>query len=255
MILSTLLEDAVSAARAAGEKLLAADRAPREVDAFEAHDVKLALDRECQQLITDILTTKHPHISVFGEEGGAVYLATEWQWVIDPIDGTVNYYYGFPHYCVLIALQHRGSTVLGVTYDPVRDEIFTATRGGGAFLNGRQIRVSNRKLPDAIVSTGFAKSKEIVQESLAHIEYLGLNARKLRMNGSAGLDLAYVAAGRLDMYLERTIRLWDIAAGAILLEEAGGHLELEPIPGKELAYRMIASNGQLTMPGYFKNTA
>lgn len=251
MNLDTLLADAVGAAQAAGEKLRAADLAPRSVDCFEAHDIKLTLDRECQDLITERLASAHPNISLFGEEGGAAYGATEWQWVIDPLDGTVNYYYGFPHYCVLIALQHMGKTVLGVTHDPIRYETFTAIRGAGAHLNGRRIHVSNRDLPDAIVSTGFAKSKEIVKQSLSHIEYLGTHARKLRMNGSAGLDLAYVAAGRLDMYLERTIRLWDIAAGSVILEEAGGRLELQPIPAVPHAYRMIASNGCFTIPDYF----
>ena len=248
-----LLHHAMSAAQAAGELLASSQHGPLQVDAIEAHDIKLALDRQCQELITRRLTEAFPHISVFGEEGGAHYRATEWQWIIDPIDGTVNFYHGFPHYCVLIALQHQGRTVLGVTHDPVRGETFTATLGGGAFLNGRPIKVSNRVLSEAIVSTGFAKSKEIVNQSLAHIQYLGLNARKLRMNGSAGLDLAYVAAGRLDMYLERTIRLWDIAAGAILLEEAGGSVELRPLQRPELAFRMIAHNGRLGLPGYFED--
>ena len=251
--LDLLLQKAVKAAHAAGELLASAHSSALQVDAIEAHDIKLALDRQCQDLITQSLSAEFPHISVFGEEGGADYLATEWQWIIDPIDGTVNFYYGFPHYCVLIALQHEGRTVLGVTYDPVRRETFTATKGGGAFLNGRPIKVSNRLLSDAIVSTGFAKSKEIVNKSLAHIQYLGLNARKLRMNGSAGLDLAYVAAGRLDMYVERSIRLWDIAAGSILLQEAGGKIELRPLAEPKLAYRMIAHNGRLTLPGYLED--
>jgi len=250
--LTELLQVAIQTAQDAGKLLQNARVSSLSVEVVEDHDIKLTIDKECQELITNQLTKAFPCTSVFGEEGGTDYRATPWQWIIDPLDGTVNFYHGFPHYCVCIALQHLGRTVLGVVHDPVRGETFTAIEGEGAYLNGQRIKVSERTLSQAMVSTGFAKSKEIVNQSLKYVHYLGLHARKLRMNGSAGLDLAYVAAGRLDMYVERCIRLWDIAAGSILLKEAGGALELRPLPLPAYSYRMIAHNGRLFLPGFLE---
>lgn len=240
------LSHAVAAARAAGRKQHAALGSVMAVDETTDHDVKLQLDRECQELITTMLLQAFPGHTVFGEEGGSAYGASEYQWIVDPIDGTVNFFHNFPHFCAAIALQHRGITILGVTYDPNRDELFTAVKGGGAFLNGKPIAVSRRAtLREAMVSTGFSKSKETLDHSIELVTYYGLNAQKLRMNGSAALDIAYVAAGRLDIYLERTIRLWDIAGGVLMVQEAGGKIEQAPLPGTEQGYTLIASNGRV----------
>ena len=239
------LAKAVEAARAAGAKQRAALGSDLTVDLATDHDVKLQLDRECQELITAMLLEAFPSHTVFGEEGGSPLGATEYQWVVDPIDGTVNFFHNFPHFCAAIALQYQGRSIVAVTYDPMRDELFTAIRGEGAWLNGKKMAVSRRAtVREAMVSTGFSKSKEILEQSIELVTWYGLNARKLRMNGSAALDLAYVAAGRLDIYMERSIRLWDFAGGSLLVEEAGGKIESAPYPGEEEhAYTFIASNG------------
>ncbi|SDU08181.1 myo-inositol-1(or 4)-monophosphatase [Verrucomicrobium sp. GAS474] len=240
------LEKAVEAARAAGLRQKEALGSEKAVDLATDHDVKLRLDCECQEQITAMLLAAFPDHSVFGEEGGSEYGVTEWQWIVDPIDGTVNFFHNFPHFCAAIALQHKGESVLAVTYDPNRDEVFTAVKGGGAFVNGKRLAASDRAtLKEAMVSTGFSKGKNVVDESIALVTFYGLNAQKLRMNGSAALDLAYVAAGRLDIYLERSIRLWDVAGGVLLVREAGGAIELEPYGTEPHTFTLIASNGKV----------
>jgi myo-inositol-1(or 4)-monophosphatase len=224
------------------------------------------LDVRCQALIEKMLADAFPQIPVLGEEGSTGDVAAEYRWVIDPIDGTVNYFFGMPHAAVSIALQKavesrkskvegkkfpaldpRPSTfvtLLGVIYDPFTDELWTATRGGKTKLNGRIVRVSKRAhVGEAVVAMGFSKSKENLEKSLPHLIRLSRSALKIRLMGSAALELAYVASGRLDLYVERTINLWDIAAGALMVECSGGECWTLPAPGGKL--RMCADNGLL----------
>jgi myo-inositol-1(or 4)-monophosphatase len=225
------------------------------------HDIKLALDVRSQKLIERILRAAYPQISLLGEEGDAGDADTEYRWVVDPIDGTVNFAYCIPHACVSIALQRRETggkkpkdgaayaddyhTIAGVVYDPFCDELWTAIRGQPARLNGRVIHVSKRaKLDEAIVSIGFAKSMESINSTLPYFGKLVRRVRKVRMMGSAALALTYVATGRFDAYIEGSIRLWDIAAGALIIECAGGEFWRKPIAAKH-GYRAIASNGLL----------
>ncbi|HPA20968.1 MAG TPA: inositol monophosphatase family protein [Verrucomicrobiae bacterium] len=248
-----LLAAAVEAARAAGARQREAVGGRLAVTEFHDHDVKLELDSECQRLITGMLGERFPEMSVLGEEeGGAPHGATEWQWIVDPVDGTVNLYYGIPHFCVAIALQHRLRTVLAVTYDPIRDELFTAQEGSVTRLNGREVAVSRRtQLKDALVATGFAKAKEMVEAGVERVRYFGLNARKVRMNGCAALDLAYVACGRLDAYLEEGTRLWDLAGGVLLVQCAGGRVKLVERVSPPLSYKIVASSGRFEVPEIF----
>jgi myo-inositol-1(or 4)-monophosphatase len=225
------------------------------------HDIKLDLDVRCQKLIEKILRTAYPQISLLGEEGDAGDADTEYRWVVDPIDGTVNFAYCIPHACVSIALQRRERnakkpkdgaayaddyhTIAGVVHDPFCDELWTAIRGQPARLNGRVIHVSKRaKLDEAVVSIGFAKSMESINSTLPYFGQLVRRVRKVRMMGSAALALTYVATGRFDAYIESSIRLWDIAAGALIIECAGGEFWRKPIAAKH-GYRAIASNGLL----------
>ncbi len=221
------------------------------------HDIKLELDVRSQKLIQTTLQKAFPKVPFLGEEGDTGDVEADCRWVVDPIDGTVNFAYGIPHACVSIALQGRAghgkradyedgyNTVLGVVYDPFCDELWTATRGRPTQLNGRVIRVSNRqKLEDAIVSIGFAKSRESLEETLPYFNQLVRRVRKIRMMGAAALGLAYVASGRFDAYIERGIRLWDVAAGGLIIECAGGEFWHRAVDG-ERTYRMIASNGKL----------
>lgn len=263
------LAAAVQAACAAGKIMRDNWHRPKRVNAAEAHDIKLELDVRCQRVITKILHTAFPQIALLGEEGCSGDANAEYRWVVDPIDGTVNYFFGMPHACVSIAMQKRDGwrvtgdpqegtsraqplvtrhashiTVLGVIYDPFTDELWTVTRGGKTRLNGRVVRVSRRaKVGESVIAMGFSKSKENLAKSLPHVNRLSRRALKVRILGSAALELAYVATGRLDVYIERTINLWDIAAGALMVECSGGECWLNPLPDGR--YRLCADNGLL----------
>jgi myo-inositol-1(or 4)-monophosphatase len=238
----------VKAARAAGNLMRANWHKPKQVNSAAAHDIKLELDVRCQKLITKILFTAFPQVFLLGEEGCSGDADAAYQWVVDPIDGTVNYFFGIPHACVSIALQRRRAknyeTVVGVIYDPFTDELWTAVRGGKTKLNGRVVHVSRRgKISEAVIAMGFSKSRENLTKSLPHLVRLSRRAKKIRILGSAALELAYVACGRLDLYVERTINLWDIAAGALMVECSGGECWLKPLPDGR--YRLCADNGRL----------
>src|SRR5438874_928488 len=157
--LSSALETAIQAAREAGALLTKEFGRPPEVNELHAHDIKLALDVDSQELITRHLLARFPEHAIYGEEGIAGNQRSEWQWIVDPIDGTVNYFYGLPHYCISIALRRGEELQLGVIYDPQRDELWQTVKGGPALLNGSAIRVSERaELAESVVSIGFAKS-------------------------------------------------------------------------------------------------
>ena len=191
------------AAREAGTLLTSKFGQVPDVNEFHAHDIKLALDVESQELITKRLLGRFPEHAIYGEEGIAGDQSSEWQWIVDPIDGTVNYFYGLPHYCISIALRRAGEIQLGVIYDPSRDELWQTVKGTPTLLNGRVIRVSDRtELADCVVSIGFAKSKTTINAGLQLLPKYVEKVRKCRMMGSAALDLAYVATGRLDAYIE-----------------------------------------------------
>jgi myo-inositol-1(or 4)-monophosphatase len=243
--LSSALAIAVKAARAAGHIMHANWHKPKHVNSAEAHDIKLELDVQCQALIEKILRGAFPAIPVLGEEGISGDMNAAYRWVVDPIDGTVNYFYGMPHAAVSIALEHEQKSVVGVIYDPFTDEIWTTIKNGPTRLNGKIVRVSTRgELGDAVVAVGFSKSKESLAKSLPHLSRLARRTKKIRILGSAALELAYVASGRLDAYVERRINLWDVAAGSLLVQNAGGEFYTLPAPGK-YRYAMCADNGLL----------
>jgi myo-inositol-1(or 4)-monophosphatase len=244
------LRCAAAAARAAGRLMRRQRAAPKKINRQSRHDIKLELDVRCQKLIEKTLLRSFPQSAVLGEEGLAGRQDGPLRWVVDPIDGTVNFTYGVPHACVSIALQERMdggefATVAGVVYDPFCGELWTALRGGPARLNGKVIHVSRRKkLAEAIVSIGFAKSRASLEENLPVFNALVRRVRKIRMMGAAALALTYVASGRFDAYVESGISLWDIAAGGLILECAGGEFWRQPLPDSA-QYRMIANNGLL----------
>jgi myo-inositol-1(or 4)-monophosphatase len=239
------LAAAVKAARAAGKIMRDNWHLPKRVNSAEAHDIKLELDVRCQALIEKILRAAFPEIPVLGEEGISGDMSAAYRWVVDPIDGTVNYFFGMPHAAVSIALEHEQKSVVGVIYDPFTDEIWTAVKGGPTRLNGKIVRVSKRgRVDEAVVAMGFSKSKENLAKSMPHLMRLAQRTKKIRIMGSAALELAYVACGRLDAYVERRINLWDVAAGSLLVENAGGEFYTLPAPGK-YRYAMCADNGLL----------
>jgi myo-inositol-1(or 4)-monophosphatase len=242
---------AVEAARKAGE-LMRRNRATRKViNEQSQHDIKLELDVRCQKLIERTLLSAFPDTAIFGEEGIAGKADSDARWVVDPIDGTVNFSYGIPHACVSIALQSRTSataefqTVVGIVYDPFCDEIWTGIVGGPARLNGRIIHASKRKaLDEAIVAIGFSKTEKSMNENLPVFNALVRRVRKMRMMGAAALSLSYVASGRFDAYIESGVSLWDIAAAGLILECAGGEFWRQPTNDSG-QYRMLANNGLL----------
>lgn len=255
--LSRAQSAAIGAARAVGALMRKHLHGAKRANEITQHDIKLELDVRSQKLIEKTLHAVFPEIPLLGEEGVAGDLNATCRWVADPIDGTVNFTYGIPHACVSIALQQRQpagksteyedafETVLGVVYDPFCDELWTARSGQPARLNGRPIRVSSRgKLEEAIVCLGFAKTNESLQRALPFFNRLVPRVRKVRIMGSAALALTYVASGRFDAYLESGIRLWDVAAGGLIVQCAGGEFWHQQIAG-EYAYELVASNGLL----------
>lgn len=246
--MSNPLEIAIGAARAAGDLLRANFGQPLDVNAFEAHDIKLELDVRTQELITQHLLSAFPDHALYGEEGLAGNQASDHQWIVDPIDGTVNYFYSIPHFCISIALRRGTEIQLGVIYDPMRDELWQASLGQAPLLNGKPFRVSQRtRLSDAIVSVGLSKSQSTINAGLPLLAQYGPRVRKARLMGSAALDLAYVACGRLDAYLEQSVSLWDIAAGLILVETAGGKMEVTPRTDNPDKVSVVASNGLIDL--------
>jgi myo-inositol-1(or 4)-monophosphatase len=246
---------AARAARAVGALMRRELHASKRANSVTQHDIKLELDVRSQGLIEKALRRSFPDVALLGEEGVAGRADAEYRWVVDPIDGTVNFAYGIPHACVSIALQQRalGSTefedgyqsLIGVVYDPFCDELWTGIRGQAARLNGKVIHVSQRRnLRETIVSIGFAKTRENLNATLPIFNKLVHRIRKVRMMGAAALGLAYVATGRFDAYIEQGLSLWDIAAGGLILECAGGEFWHRTLPGGR-AYRVIANNGLL----------
>lgn len=245
-IMTDFLQTAIDAARAAGKLQREHFGKPPDVNVFEAHDIKLDLDVRSQELITRIILERFPGHAILGEEGLTGNQEGVFQWIVDPIDGTVNYFYGLPHFCVSIALRRNGEIILGVIYDPMRDELWSVGKGGMPTLNGVPCHASMRdKLSDAIVSVGFSKTRSAIDAGMPLLEKMAHKVRKCRMLGSAALDLAYVATGRLDAYIETSVSLWDIAAGVLLVEAAGGRVELKPHPDNPDKFSIVACGGKI----------
>jgi myo-inositol-1(or 4)-monophosphatase len=220
-----MLVIAVKAARRAGAIInrASADLNRLAVEKKGYRDYVSEVDRAAEQAIIDILLKAYPDHAIVAEESGNQG-SSEYQWVIDPLDGTTNFLHGFPQYAVSVALMHKGVLSQAVVYDPTRNDLFTATRGRGAFLNEQRIRVSSCiRLSDALIGTGFPfRNSAHLDMYLAMFKDMVCKAGELRRPGSAALDLAYTAAGRLDGFWEIGLQRWDIAAGALLVKEAGG---------------------------------
>jgi len=220
-----MLNIAVRAARSAGELILrSADSVSRlSVDQKGKNDYASEVDRMAEREIISIIKAAYPEHAILAEESGR-HKGNDFVWIIDPLDGTTNFLHGFPQYSVSIALKYKGKLEVGVVYDPLRDELFTAKRGGGAMLNSRRLRVTNQNsLKGALIGTGFPfKTDRDLDAYLGMFRALTTECAGIRRAGSAALDLAYVAAGRMDGYWEIGIMEWDMAAGILLIKEAGG---------------------------------
>ena len=219
-----LLEVAVASARAGGEVLRARRSLKREIEFKGAIDLVTDADRASEAAVISEIHRVHPEHAILAEESGASGRPSSYRWIIDPLDGTTNYAHALPHYCVSVAVEGPAGVEAGVVYDPIRDELFAARRGGGATLNGSPIHVSETaKLGDALLGTGFpADLWQRPEVPLGLFNRFSRQARGMRRLGAAALDLAYVAAGRLDAFYEPRLKAWDLAAGALLVTEAGG---------------------------------
>lgn len=224
-----MLNMAIKAAHEAGDIIArSADRIDQlQIENKDKNDFVSEIDRAAEDTIIGILKKAYPDHSFIGEESGKTEgTSKEYEWIIDPLDGTTNFLYGIPHFAVSIALKKNGKLDQAVIYEPMRDELFHASRGGGAFLNSRRIRVSKRlSLENALLATGVPyrpDQAEIIDTYQQTMKALMLNTAGIRRAGSASLDLAYVAAGRYDGFWEFGLHEWDIAAGVLLVQEAGG---------------------------------
>jgi len=242
------LETAVEIAREAGALL--AHYAERRVG-FELKgefDLVTEADRASEKLVVERLRSHFPAHSIVAEEGGGHQSSSEYRWFVDPLDGTTNFAHSFPLFNVTMGLERAGEVVAGVVYDPLRQEMFTAERGGGAYLNHHRIHVSKAgRLGDSLASTGFPSRKRHDNVNIHFYYQLAMASHGVRRTGSAAIDLAYVACGRLDVFWEFGLKPWDMAAGTLLVEEAGGRVsDMRGAPHNVTASaHLLADNGAL----------
>lgn len=220
-----LLSVATKAAKSAGNLLLYYAKTGFRIEHKNPVNLVTDADHAAEQCVIDHIRTQFPTHRILAEERGAdPHPPSPYQWVIDPLDGTTNFAHGFPTYAVSIGVERNGVGIVGVVYDPTRDELFTARSGGGAWLNGQPIHVtSTQQLDHALLVTGFSYDiRDTPNNNLNHFCQFALKAQGLRRTGSAALDLCYVAAGRFDGFWEVKLNPWDMAAGVVILREAGG---------------------------------
>ncbi len=221
----------VETAREAGLYLL--DRFKRNmvsVTSSYAHDIKLDVDVATENLMKDLIRRKYPAHGFICEESGRVDEADDGNWIIDPLDGSVNYFMGIPHYCTSIAFKNKGKCVVGAVYDPVRDEMFSADLAG-SYLNSVPIRRRTvTQLEEIVISGGFFKAQSL-EDGTRIFQKISKRVKKIRFFGSAALDLCYLACGRVNAYIQHWVNEWDIAAAALIAEKAGTALDITPIDG------------------------
>ncbi|MEZ5400768.1 MAG: inositol monophosphatase family protein [Bryobacteraceae bacterium] len=214
-------------------------------------DLVTEADRASEKLIVERLRSHFPTHGIVAEEGGGHESPSEFRWYVDPVDGTTNFAHGYPAFNVTLALEQAGRIVAGVIFDPIRDELFAAERGGGAYLNNHRIHVSKTpKLDEALLATGFPSYKRHLSVNIHFFHQVAMISHGIRRSGSAAIDLAYVACGRLDGFWEFGLNPWDMAAGILLIEEAGGRCsDMNGNPadlrGKHLATTNTAIHGEL----------
>jgi myo-inositol-1(or 4)-monophosphatase len=245
--MASYLETAVDIARESGALL--ANYLERKIG-FELkgdHDLVTEADRASERLVVERLRTHFPSHGILAEEGGGHESSSEYRWYVDPLDGTTNFAHGYPVFNVTLALEHKGEMIAGVIFDPTRQEIFTAERGGGAYLNNRRIRVSTvKRLEDSLVSTGFPSRRRHLNINIHFYHQLAMMTHGVRRGGAAAIDLAYVACGRLDGFWEFKLSPWDMAAGLLMVSEAGGTCsDMRGNPADLRGPDVLADNGAI----------
>lgn len=242
-----MLSFAIETARDAGRLLL--EKFGRGIAVQKKGDIDLVTEADLasEALIVERIRSHFPRHGILAEESGEAKIddSSTFKWIIDPLDGTTNFAHGYPCFCVTIALEREREVVVGVTYDPTRDELFSAERGGGASLNNKPIRVSAcEELSEALIVTGFPYDFKRREDFARHLTQFLLNSRGVRRDGSAAIDMAYVACGRFDGFWEEGLNPWDMAAGVLLIEEAGG--QVTSYDGSQFSIYsppILASNG------------
>lgn len=243
---SDYLQVAVAAARTAGLYQKSRFASSLEIEMKGEKDLVTEVDRESERLIVDHLLSRFPDHDIVAEEGDYPQGGSPFRWIIDPVDGTTNYAHGYPWFCSSIGLEMEGELVVGVVYNPVYDELFTASKGGGASLNGNRLSVSPRSpLKNSLLGTGFPYDCATdPANNFANFIAFQKSARGIRRAGAAALDLAYVAAGRLDGFWELKLKAWDVAAGVLMVREAGGVVtSFDGSSCDIFKGRIVASNG------------
>ena len=245
--MSKELEAAVAAVKAAGEILRNGFGQHQEVKHKGEVDLVTKADENAEQAIKEVLRESFPNYGMLAEEGGKLKGEGDVRWIVDPLDGTTNYAHGLPLFCASIALERESEVILGVVHDPMANETYTAERGSGATLDGEPITVSDTDEPiQALLATGFPYDRDDMPAALDLFGRFAMLTQSMRRLGSAALDLCYVATGRLDGYYERGVKAWDIAAGTLIVREAGG--KVSDYRGDELDLdrgEVVASNGPL----------
>ncbi len=245
-----MLNFAIETAREAGQVLL--EKFGRKIEISKKGNINLVTEADfaSEKLIIEKISSYYPKHSILAEESGESNVAvidgdSSWKWIIDPLDGTTNYAHGYPCFCVTIALEHKGEIVLGVTFDPTRDELFAAEKGQGATLNRRKVSVSETsELSEALIVTGFPYNFAEKDNFAQHLTDFLVHSRGVRRDGSAAIDMAYVACGRFDGFWEEGLHPWDVAAGVLMIEEAGGRISYyDNSPFNIYTAPICASNG------------
>lgn len=242
-----MLNFAIQTARDAGQILL--EKFGRKINITMKGDINLVTEADLasEKLIIERIKSYHPKHSILAEESGnaVVYGDSKWKWIIDPLDGTTNYAHGYPCFCVTLAVEHEGEIVIGVTYDPTRNELFAAEKGQGTTLNNKPVKVSAAEnLGDSLICTGFPYDFKQKENFARHLTEFLLNSRGVRRDGSAAIDMAYVACGRFDGFWEEGLNAWDVAAGVLMINEAGGQVTYyDGSPFSIYAPPICASNG------------
>lgn len=245
-----MINFAIETARAAGNILLEKFGRIKKITMKGDINLVTEADLASEAVIIERIKTYHPKHSILAEESGeAIVLGgdTTWKWIIDPLDGTTNYAHGYPCFAVTIALEHDGEIVLGVTFDPTRNEMFAAEKGQGATLNGKSIRVSTtEQLGSSLIVTGFPYDFKRKDDFARHLTSFLMQSRGVRRDGSAAIDMAYVACGRFDGFWEEGLNPWDMAAGKLMIEEAGGTItNYVGDPFNIYNPPVVASNGRI----------
>lgn len=246
---SKFLKVGITAAKKAGKVILSYRGKFTDLNKVKykgERDIVTKADFEAEKIIKETILKNFPSHEILAEETPRGHELADFLWVIDPLDGTVNFSHDYPHFCVSIALKKREQTILGVIFDPILNELFTAVKGKGCFLNGKKVFVSqNSELIRVLLNTGFSYNRgEKMEFTLEAVKRMLYKIKDIRRSGSAALDLAYVACGRVDAYLEYHLKPWDLTAGALMVEEAGGKVsgptgeKLKPLPTD-----CFASNG------------